>query len=227
MRPLFLLLLLANLAYFAWARYVSPEEAVSDPAPLKRQIEPDKLPVLPPSQLASATPTSAATPAAFAPLACIEWGGFAVAEALAAQKALEPLALGARLGERRSDETAGWWVFIPPQGNRAAALKKAAELKALGIGEFFVVQDEGRFRWSVSLGIFSSEEAAQSRLAALRERGVRTAQVGQRDTPVMKVWLRIRDSQPNEQTRLRELAAQSPGTELRACAAATPAAALR
>jgi hypothetical protein len=90
------------------------------------------------------------------------------------------------------------------------------------VQEFFVVQDEGRFRWAVSLGIFSTEEAAQARLVALRDRGVRTAQIGQRDTPVMKVWLRVRDSPPAEQTRLRELAAQSPGTELRSCSSLRP-----
>ena len=39
MRALFLLLLLANLAFFAWARYVSPPDASADPLPLTRQIE--------------------------------------------------------------------------------------------------------------------------------------------------------------------------------------------
>jgi hypothetical protein len=218
MRLLFLLLVLANLAYFAWTRFFSPEDAISDRAPLSRQIEPEKLPIVPP---APAGPASALLSAAGS--SCLEWGGFALAEALLAQKALEPLALGARLSERRSDETAGWWVFIPPQGNRAAALKKTEELKALGVDDFFVVQDEGRFRWAVSLGVFSSEVAAQSRLGSLRERGVKTAQLGQRDAAVMKVWLRIRDTQAAEQVKIKDLAAQSPGTELRACApVATP-----
>ena len=60
-------------------------------------------------------------------------------------------------------------MFIPPQGSRQGALRKA-ELKELGIDEFFIVQEEGEHRWALSLGVFRSEEAAQARLAALRTR---------------------------------------------------------
>ena len=41
MRALFLFLLLANVAFFAWSRYYSPADAGADPLPLTRQIEPD------------------------------------------------------------------------------------------------------------------------------------------------------------------------------------------
>ena len=103
-----------------------------------------------------------------------------------AEKALEPLALGARLAQRRIEETAGWWVYIAPQGNRQTAAKKALELKNIGIEDYFVVLEEGRWRWAISLGVFKSEEAANSRLAMLRAKGVRTALLGQRDTQVQK-----------------------------------------
>jgi len=49
MRTLFLLLLLANLAFFAWARYLSPPDPYSDPRPLAREIAPGRLPLLPPA----------------------------------------------------------------------------------------------------------------------------------------------------------------------------------
>lgn len=152
-----------------------------------------------------------------APAACIEWGGFAVAEAPRGEKALEPLALGARLSQRRSEETAGWWVFIPPQGNRAAALKKTAELKLLGIDDYFMIQDEGNMHWAVSLGVFSSEDAAKSRLEALRARGVRSAQTGERDTQVAKIWFQVRGADAALQAKLREIAQGLVGTEVRDC----------
>ncbi len=47
MRTLFLSLLLANLAFFAWARYLAPADAYSDPRPHQRQIAPERLPLLP------------------------------------------------------------------------------------------------------------------------------------------------------------------------------------
>lgn len=52
MRALFLLLLLANLAFFAWAHYWAHPDAGSDQRPLGRQIDPQKLPIVaPPSKL--------------------------------------------------------------------------------------------------------------------------------------------------------------------------------
>ncbi|HYL24958.1 MAG TPA: SPOR domain-containing protein [Burkholderiales bacterium] len=214
MRALFLLLVLANVAFFAWSRYVAPPEAAADPVPLGREIEPQKLKVIAPSELPAIVARPAPAPIV---LKCIEWGGFTLADASNAQAALEPLQLGARLAQRRSDESAGWWVFIPPQGSRPAAQKKAAELKALAVDDYFVVQDEGPYRWALSLGVFRSEEAAQARLAALRSQGVRSAQVGARETTVSKVWLQVKAVDAGLYARLKEVARAIEGSELREC----------
>jgi hypothetical protein len=222
MRLLFLLLLAANLALFAWWAYYAPSDATADPEPLRRQLSPEKIRLLEGKELKALAaakpkppPAASAVPAAAG--ACIEWGGFAVAEAPKAEQALAPLALGARLSQRRSEETAGWWVFIPPQGNRAGAQKKTAELKALGIEEFFILQDEGKMRWAVSLGVFSSEDAARKHLEVLRAKGVRSAQSGERDTQVAKIWLQLRGADAGQQAKLRESAQGFPGTEIRDC----------
>jgi hypothetical protein len=213
---LFFALVLANVAFFVWARYVAPPEAAADPLPLGRQLEPDKLKVVSPAEVAalSARPAAVAAPGA---LKCFEWGSFAMADLPRAQSALEPLALGSRLAQRRIEEAAGWWVFIPPQGSRPAALKKAAELKALAVDDYFIVQEEGPLRWAVSLGVFRTEEAAQMRLAALRSQGVRSAQIGPRDTAVPKVWLQMKGVDPALQARLVEISRTVEGTELHEC----------
>lgn len=232
MRLFFLLLLAANLAFFAWTQYYAPAESASDPEPARRQIFPEKIRLVAAKDLSGPAPAApkrtAEAPAAPAPVPvpvaagtqpvpCVEWGGFAVAEAPRAEQALAPLALGARLTQRRSDETAGWWVFIPPQPNRATALKKTAELKGLGIDDYFVLQDEGKLRWAVSLGIFSSEEAAKSRLESLRAKGVRSAQVGERETQVAKIWFQVRGPDAALQAKLKGIAQTLPGTEVRNC----------
>jgi len=147
----------------------------------------------------------------------MEWGSFTVFDTPKAEKALEPLALGNRLGQRRTEELASWWVFMPPQGSRPLALKKAAELKARGVEDYFIVSEEGPLRWALSLGVFRTEEAAQARLAALRTRGVRTAEVGPRETTVPKVWLQVRNVDAALETRLREVARTVDGSELKAC----------
>lgn len=232
MRALFLLLVAINLALYAWPRYYATADSAADPEPQRREINPASIRLLTGPELANlpalkpkpvneaARSASAEAPPPGAQAAagsCLEWGGFAVAEAPRAEKALEPLALGARLSRRRSEETAGWWVFIPPQGSRGGALKKTAELKSLGIEDYFILQDEGKLRWAVSLGVFSSEEAAMSRLEALRAKGVRSAQTGERESQVAKVWFQVRNPDAALQARLKEISRASPGTEIRDC----------
>ena len=212
MRALFLLLLLANLAFYAWSRYGPPADA-ADPAPLSRQIEPDKLKVIAPHEL---PPVSAVKKQPLAST-CVEWGSFTVADVPRAEKALEPLGLGARLAQRRTEEPAGWWVFIPSQASRQAAVKKAAELKDLGVEDYFIVQEEGEHRWALSLGVFRSEDAAQARLAALRAQGVRSARAGPRETVVPRIWLQVKSVDAPLQARLKEIARQLEGSELKDC----------
>jgi hypothetical protein len=218
-RVTFLVLVLLNLAFFAWA-YNAPPDPAFDPKPLMQQISPEKLKIVAASELppapAEAPPgrAAAAAPIAFK---CLEWGSFTLADAPRAEKALEPLALGPRLAQRRTEESAGWWVFIPPQPNRASALKKAGELKALAVDDYFIVQDEGPNRWSLSLGVFRSEEAAQARMEALRSQGVRSAQVGARETTVPKVWLQVKDVDAPLAARLKDMARSIDGSDLREC----------
>jgi hypothetical protein len=228
-RLAFLLLLAANLGFFAWARFLASPDLSIDSAPMQRQLEPQKLRIVSERELARATPpapskpkpaASAPVPAAQppAPIACLEWGGFSAAEAARAAQRLEPLALGARLAQVRGEETASWWVHMPPQGNRAGAQKKAAELKAIGVRDYFIVQEPGRWQWALSLGVFSTEAAANAHLEALRARGVRTAVIGPRDTRVTKVWFQVRDVDPALEGRLKEIAAEFDGVTLHECA---------
>jgi len=217
MRTLFFLLLLANVAFLAWSRFAGAPDAGGDPLPMARQIEPEKLKIISPADLPAAAQKPAPPPPAPPPVACLEWGSFTVADAPRAEKALEPLALGTRLAQRRSEEATSWWVFIPPQSSRQSALKKTAELRALGVKDYFIVQEEGDHRWAVSLGVFRSAEAAQARLAALRGQGVRTAEVGPRETVAAKVWYQVTSVDAPLQARLRDLARQLEGSELKEC----------
>jgi len=242
-RLAFLLLLAANLAFFAWVRFLAPADLSVDPAPLQRQLQPEKLRIVSERELARSKPppptqpqakpqpepaakpdtappdAPAETAAAQVPaVACLEWGGFSPAEAARAAQRLEPLALGAQLSQVRGEETASWWVHMPPQGSRANAQRKAAELKELGIREYFVVQEPGRWQWSLSLGVFSTEAAAQSHLSALRARGVRTALIDRRDTRVTKVWFRVLEVDAGLGERLKAIAAEFDGVTLQECA---------
>jgi hypothetical protein len=232
-RILFLLLLAASLAFFAWSRFLTGADPAIDPLPLAQQVDPEKLRVVSETELAKTPPPAPAKPKPAppsppppppptpepVPLACLEWGSFSAVDSVRAEQRLQPLGLGARLAQFRGDETAGWWVFIPPQANRAAAQKKAAELKKLGVDDYFVVQEEGRLRWALSLGVFRTEEAAKAHLDALRARGVKSAQVGQRETRVPKQWFQVRTVDQALHARLQEIAKEFEGATLHECAA--------
>lgn len=232
MRVLFLLLVLANLGLFAWMQWFGGDGEQRDPRPLKQQVAADQVRILGARELGAAAPAKpeAAKPETARPApdaemrACIEWGSFTVTDTTRAEKALESLALGARLSQRRVEELAGWWVYIAPQGNRQTAAKKAAELKAIGIDDYFIVLEEGRWRWAISLGVFKTEDAANGRLAMLRAKGVRTALLGQRETQVQKLLFQVRRADAALAARLAELVQAFPGSELKDCPAPEAAA---
>jgi hypothetical protein len=209
-----LALVAANVFLFAWTYALAPPDSGTDPRPLANQIDPAQLKILSPQELAAAQSVQAERPA---PVSCVEWGTFTLAAAPRAEQALEPLALGPRLTTRRGEETAHWWVFIPPKDGKAAAQKAVNDLKSLGLDDFHVMNEEGKMRWAISLGVFSSEAAAKVRLEAVREKGVRTAQAGLRETVVTKVSFRLQGADAALRARLGEIAEQFPGSEVRDC----------
>lgn len=236
MRTVFFLLVLANLAFFAWSYLGS--HASGEAQLVDQQLNPQAIRLLTPEQRAAlaaertkptppppaptpqpAPPTSPPPPPApkVVVTACMELGAFNLADVPRVEQALEPLALGARLSQRHAEEIAGYWVFIPPQSGRQAANRKAAELKKLGVDDFFIVQEDSKFRYSISLGIFKTEDAAKSRLEQLRAKGVRTGRVGARETTVQKVYFVVREVPDALAAKLNELRQGFPGTELKEC----------
>ncbi len=216
MRTLFFLLLLANVVFFAYGRLgggLFPGESRL----LQQQVNPPAIRVLPAAPLAKGAAVKREKT-----VACLEWGVFVGGEAGRAEEALAPLAVlapGAKIAQRRVDETATWWVFMPTQGSRQAATVKAGELKRLGVEDYFVVLEDPKFRFAISLGVFRTQDAAKNRLEQLRAKGVRTAQVGARDTQLQKIWFQVRDAPEAVAARLNAIRRGFPGSELKDCAA--------
>ncbi len=213
MRLLVLILLLANVAFYAWVQYV-PDSSSAEAQLMAQQINPESIRLLSGQQLAAVR-----KPEPPRPVSCVEWGNFSRDDAARAQEAVLPLSPGAHFTERKLEDVVGWWVFMPPQTSRQGAVQKLEELKRLGIDEYFIVQEDAKFRFAISLGVFRSEEAAQKKLEQLQGRGVRTARIGQRGTPVSRLSLRLHDLQEGAQPKIVELLKEFPGTTLKDCAA--------
>jgi hypothetical protein len=212
MRLLVLLLLLANVGLFAWSRY-APQLASTESHLIAQQIHPEAIRLLTPLQLADAGERAGDARGT----ACLEWGAFSPGDVARAHAALEQL--GPRVSERRVEDEAGWWVYMQPQGTRQAANEKVAELKRLGIDDYFMVQDDPRLRFAISLGVYRTEQGAKARLEQLRARGVRTAQVAPRTTSASRVFLQVRDIPEQAKAKLAELREAFPGTGLKDCPA--------
>ena len=152
---------------------VAPEIAPVEEKPAPEKAEADKSAVPEPEPEAKAEKVDKAP-------VCLIWRPLPVADA----DRLTSL-LAKRFGDYKvtrkavASEGNGWWVFIPALPGKADAEKKSAELRELGITDFFVVQD-AQNRYAISLGVFSSEKGGQDWLAELKAKGVRSAQVAPR-----------------------------------------------
>jgi hypothetical protein len=163
----------------------APAKALPSPRPASE-------PVTAPAPVAAPSPSESpskpnpamdvAAPAAAKPgtLVCLEWGDFSGQDLARATAALSALQLADKLSRRQIEQDIGYWVYFPPLKNKAAVNRKIAEIRALGIREYFVVQASGRWHNAISLGVFKTQEAAQGFLHGLHAKGVHTAQVGER-----------------------------------------------
>jgi hypothetical protein len=213
MKALFLILLLANLGFYVYSEgYLDSGQEAADGAQ-RSPLNAEKIRILTAAQVAG-LPKSKLLPKT---AACMEWGSFSAADAARAGQALQGLALGDRLTERNIDEPAVWWVFYPPLGTKAAGEKKLEELKRLGIEDFYLVQDEGKWRYAISLGMFSNQDGAKKHLEAMRAKGIRTAQAAERQPASRKVVIQIRDGGEAAVARVNEVKSGFPGAEVRAC----------
>jgi hypothetical protein len=220
MRTLFLLLLLGNLGFFAYHRYLDDTGDVAAQVAVL-QISPEKIrPVA-----ATVSAAAVAAPAVAPPAACVEWGAFGASDVARADGALATLALPAEALQRRVSDIDGYWVHMPVMKTKAEVDRKLGELKALGVTDFFVVQDAGPWRNAVSLGLFKSEDAANAELERLRQRGVRSAVITRREKLLKQVSYFVREPSAATIARLTELQRDYPGVELKAvsCPAAQPA----
>lgn len=163
-----------------------PEPAVVEAKPTETPPAAEKAAEEPAPATAASEPETKAE-LADKPAVCLFWRTLPVADA----DRLSAL-LAKRFGDYKvtrkqaASESNGWWVFIPPLPSKADAERKSAELRELGVTEFFVVQD-AQSRLAISLGVFSSEKGGQERLAELKAKGVRSAQLAPRpgkDGPV-------------------------------------------
>lgn len=232
-----LLLVLANLGYFAWSQGHlralgwGPAEQ-REPERLERQVAPDKLRVEPvveapkpaPAPVPTPTPTPTPAPAVAEPAAprpeettaCFQAPGFTPAQAQALRVVMA--ALPSVNGRWTLDEAvlpSRWLVYMGRFADNETLARKKAELRQLRID----FRDAGvpALMPGLALGTYSSEAAAQQALAELVPKGVRTARVMRERDEQRSHTLRLNAVTPAQRAEVEGLNTALAGKKLVPC----------
>ena len=233
------LLVLLNLGLLA---YFNMDLIAPKPASTDHSIVPEKLKVLSekdlaamskkdaqPANVAAAvaqisvqTTAQAATPT---PTSCYKWGNFTKTNLPSAQVVLVRLGLQSVINQEAGNLAAGahedkrFWVYYPPLKSAALAQQKAAEIKALGISELFIVQDS-QWRNAISFGLFQDEQLATNLLNELQAKGVKSATKALHNPGKSLTSLLIKAVSADVALELQKIKPEFVGTELVSAACA-------
>ena len=210
-RFLFFLLLLAiaSLGVHLW---LSAQVERSDFSARERNRDDVRIvAVTPPSIAARSAEDTRKTVQGLAGAACVEFSGVVANDAFRAREAFASMQLGTRLTERRVEEITRHWVFIPPVRDRRAAETRMAEVRRQGVADLSIRPDN-----SISLGVFSSEEAARRFLTSMEAKGVRGGEQGPFTKELREIAMLIREPDSELLARLTVLQRDFPAARLRA-----------
>lgn len=203
-RALFVLLLLMNLGVAAWWLLRTPPPAPQLPAiesgvpPLRLLSEVEQAdPDAPVPELAQPRPTDSD----LAHLRCLQIGPFLTqADLRRAVAALTPNAERIQFRETRVLANRGFWVFLPAQASREAALAAARELSSKGLRDYYVVT-AGERENTISLGLFRDLSNAEQRRDQVRAAGLEP-ELQPRTDEIPNYWIDLA-VQPDVDWRLR------------------------
>lgn len=200
-RLLFILLVFANLLFFAWSRgYLGGMDETREPQRLAQQLNADKLRIV------------RDAPQAQEKSACTIINGLTATAA----EALEQVVSTAGGGSKRLPQMETHRLLIPALADKAAVDKKLAELRQLGVNDGNAVTlPDGRHE--IVLAVFDNEAAARAALAALTKQGVKSVQ-WEKPKPPIPLVLEIQAPPAVLTSHLAEWIAPYPMAKVSECA---------
>jgi hypothetical protein len=210
-RLLFFILLVAILGFGAHLWLSSQAEKADFSQRERNRDEVRIVAVTPPNVAARGFEETRKTIQGLAGAACVEFSGIAAADAPRAREAFAALQLGPRLLERRVEEITRHWVYIPPNRDRRAAEARMNELRRQGIADLSIRPDN-----AISMGVFSSEEAARRFRTSIEAKGVRGAEIGPFARDLREIVMLVREPDSELVARLALLQRDFHASQLRA-----------
>ncbi len=192
MRALFLLLLLANVLFFGWSRWVAPSQAGPVAATTDRaRLRSIRLVTEQPGPTGGSSPVDAdqtAQQAAAAMSECVSAGPFLEpGRAQAAATRLRDQGFTLTLRESRDEVWVGQWVRLDRLPNADAAAAALTGLRAAGLTDAYLLTEEAPGT-VISLGVFADAQRAQDVAGLVRDAGFE-ATIGDRFRTADVVWL--------------------------------------
>ena len=210
-RFVFFLLLLAILALGAHVWLTSQVEKVDFASRERNRDEVRIVAVTPPSIAARTAEDNRKAAQSLVGAACVEFSGIAANDAFRAREAFASLQLGTRITERRIEEITRYWVFVPAPRDRKAAEARMAEIRRQGVSDLSIRPDN-----TISLGVFSTEEAARRFLTTVEAKGVKDAEQGPFTKDLRELVMLIREPDSELIARLTLMQRDFAASQLRA-----------
>lgn len=220
LRLAILILLLANGGYYAWSQGYLREWGFApvqegEPQRMGQQLRPETLQILRarPANPAPPVPVSEAAPSVGTATECLQAGVLDERQSEAVRTAAAGLPQGSWVLES-TPTPARWMVYMGRFEDQETLDKKRAELRARKVD---FDRPGGTLEIGLSLGRFTTEEAAKRELASLGEKGVRTARVVQERPEAPGFTLRLPAVTDALRAQLDVLRTALSGRTLRAC----------
>lgn len=213
LRALVLLLVVANLAFFAWTRgwldgvTGLPAHGDREPERLARQVQPQSVRILSPKEAAAAMATQVTD------ATCLEAGPFSPAEAQAAEALLQAAVPAGGWARRDVERPGDWLIYLGRFTAADSQQKKAEELGRLQL-PFDEVLAPPELVPGLSLGHFDNRAAADRALEQLVQRGVRSARVVTLAEPGTNTLLRFERADGALAARLAAMSGEVKGRPL-------------
>lgn len=197
-RLIFFLLLIANIAFGAHLYYNETRAPASPPLEINR----DMLKIVSVADPRKAQQEAIAARKLAASLrgsACVDFG-VKPADSTRAQALFAAMNLGDRLTLRNAEDFTRFSVTLPAQKDRRSAETVVANLKKSGVKDVSVMGDN-----SVSLGIYSSDEAAKKASTEIQAKGgnlVKDLQITPRSPQLREILFTVKEPDVNMVARL-------------------------
>ena len=164
MKIIFVLLLIANIAYLVGAQLYFDRQKGGTPV----SVNPEKIVLVPAQE------------------DCLLWGDFYEEQVHYAETVLTDLFPDLLYDAEESSQTTMYWLYIPRYPNKEAANREINKLRNLGIVSFRV-KDDNQWQNAVSLGMFYDQQDALKQLREIEKKGIINAKIEERSVMLKKI----------------------------------------